>query len=55
MSGQVQLEFETQEQAIAYAQREGLNFSVESAPRKKAPDQVLQRELLGHRKQPWTH
>jgi hypothetical protein len=56
MSGQVVLEFETQEQAVAYAQREGLTFSVErpSAPRKRLVKSYSE-NFSAYRKQPWTH
>ncbi len=54
-SGQVSLEFETQEQAIAYAQREGLTFTVESAPERKRLIKSYSENFSAFRKQPWTH
>jgi hypothetical protein len=54
-SGQVQLEFETQEQAIAYAQREGLTFTVETPKERKRLVKSYAENFSARRKQPWTH
>ena len=55
MSGQVRLHFETREQAIAYAEREGLTFSVEEARERKRLIKSYSENFSAARKQPWTH
>jgi uncharacterized protein YcnI len=55
MNGQVRLAFETQEEAIAYAQRNGIAFQL-SAP--KQAKQILRAyadNFAVDRKEPWTH
>jgi hypothetical protein len=54
-SGQVRLTFETREQAIAYAEREGLNFTVEEARERKRLVKSYADNFSAGRKQPWTH
>ena len=55
MSGQVRLHFETRDQAIAYAEREGLNFRVEEARERKRLIKSYSENFSAARKQPWTH
>jgi len=55
MSGQVRLNFETREQAIAYAEREGLNFTVEETKERKRLIKSYSENFSASRKQPWTH
>ncbi|MFN7053974.1 ETC complex I subunit [Hyphomonas sp.] len=54
-SGQVRLSFETREQAIAYAEREGLNFTVEEPRERKRLVKSYADNFSAGRKQPWTH
>ncbi|MDP1556651.1 MAG: ETC complex I subunit [Hyphomonas sp.] len=55
MSGQVRLRFDTREQAIAYAEREGLTFNVEEARERKRLIKSYSENFSASRKQPWTH
>ncbi|MCF6328459.1 MAG: ETC complex I subunit [Henriciella sp.] len=54
-SNQVRLHFETREQAIAYAKREGITFSVEEARKQKRMVKSYSENFSATRKQPWTH
>jgi hypothetical protein len=54
-SGQVRLEFDTQEQAVEYAQREGMTFRVEEARERKRLVKSYSENFSFDRKQPWTH
>ncbi len=54
-TGQVRLHFETREQAIAYAKRESLTFSVEEAREPKRLVKSYSENFSATRKQPWTH
>lgn len=54
-SGQVRLHFDTREQAIAYAEREGLNFTVEEARERTRLIKSYAENFAADRKQPWTH
>ena len=53
--GQVKLEFDTREKAIAYAKREGLDFIVEEARERKRLVKSYAENFADDRKQPWTH
>ncbi len=53
--GQVRLEFDTREKAIAYAKREGLDFVVEEARETKRLVKSYAENFATNRKQPWTH
>ena len=53
--GQVKLEFDTREKAIAYAKREGLDFVVEEARERKRLVKSYAENFATNRKQPWTH
>ena len=54
-SGQIRLHFESREQAIAYAKREGISFSVEEAREQKRLVKSYSENFSATRKQPWTH
>jgi len=52
---QVRLSFETREQAIAYARREGLTFVVEEPREPKRLVKSYAANFDADRKRPWTH
>ncbi|MEL7128107.1 MAG: ETC complex I subunit [Pseudomonadota bacterium] len=52
---QVRLTFETRDQAIAFAKREGLVFSVEEPREPKRLVKSYAENFSTNRKQPWTH
>ncbi|MEL6258336.1 MAG: ETC complex I subunit [Pseudomonadota bacterium] len=54
-ASQVRLTFETREQAIAYAEREGLLFTVETSREPKRLVKSYAANFSADRKQPWTH
>jgi ETC complex I subunit conserved region len=55
MLSQVQLEFETKEQAIAYAEKHGIEYQVfEPAPMAQKPKAYAD-NFRYDRKVPWTH
>ncbi|OYW81799.1 MAG: ETC complex I subunit [Hyphomonas sp. 32-62-5] len=54
-SSQVRLHFDTREQAIAYAEREGLNFTVTEPRERKRLVKSYADNFSADRKQPWTH
>lgn len=54
-TGQVRLHFESREQAIAFAKREGLTFSVEEPREAKRLVKSYSENFSADRKQPWTH
>ena len=54
-TGQVRLHFDSREQAIAYAKREGLTFSVEEPRERKRLVKSYSENFAFDRKQPWTH
>jgi len=54
-TGQVRLHFDSREQAIAYAKREGLTFSVEEPRQVKRLVKSYSENFAANRKQPWTH
>ena len=55
MNGQVKLAFETQEEAVAYAQAHGISFQlVDPKPAKKIIKAYADNFAFG-RKIPWTH
>ena len=55
MTGQVRLHFDSREQAIAYAKRERLTFSVEEPRETKRLVKSYSENFSADRKQPWTH
>ena len=54
-AGQIRLEFETRDQAIAYARREGLTFQVEEPREQKLLVKSYAQNFDAGRKRPWTH
>ncbi len=54
-TGQMKLQFETREQAIAYARREGISFRVDEAREQKRLVKSYSENFSANRKQPWTH
>ena len=52
---QVKLKFDTREEAIAYAKRENLVFSVEESRPAKRLIKSYGANFSADRKQPWTH
>ena len=54
-TGQDRLHFDSREQAIAYAKREGLTFSVEAPRKTKRLVKSYSENFSADRKQPWTH
>ena len=55
MTGQVRLHFDSREQAIAYAKRESLTFTVEEPREAKRLVKSYSENFSADRKQPWTH
>ena len=55
MNGQVRLNFETQEEAVAYAQRHGLAFQVFAPKEMRRTIKAYADNFSVDRKQPWTH
>ncbi|WP_411818143.1 ETC complex I subunit [Hyphococcus sp. DH-69] len=54
-SGQVRLKFDTQEEAIAYAERNKLPFRID-APREHTPNpKAYSDNFAFQRRKPWTH
>ena len=54
-TGQVRLHFDSREQAIASAKREGLTFAVEEPREVKRLVKSYSENFAANRKQPWTH
>jgi len=54
-TGQVCLHFETREQAIEYAKREKLTFTVDEPREPKRLVKSYAENFSAYRKQPWTH
>ena len=55
MNGQVRLSFDTQDEAVAYAQSHGIAFEVIEP---KSPKKIIKAyadNFAFNRKQPWTH
>ena len=54
-NSQVQLRFDTREQAIAYARRHNLTFRVEEPREPRRLVKSYAQNFAADRKQPWTH
>ena len=54
-SAQVRLHFDTREQAITFAEQEGLNFTVEESRERRRFIKSYADNFSASRKQPWTH
>ncbi|HET9161079.1 MAG TPA: ETC complex I subunit [Caulobacteraceae bacterium] len=55
MNGQVVIAFDTQEEAVAYAQNHGIAFQVTEAKTPKPIIKAYADNFAYNRKQPWTH
>ena len=55
MNGQVRLMFDTQEEAVAYAQRHGIAFEVLATRQHKRKPKAYADNFAFARKEPWTH
>ena len=55
MNGQVRLTFETQEEAIAYAQRHGIAFQLFEPREPRRIIKAYADNFAVDRKEPWTH
>lgn len=52
---QVKLEFATREEAVAYAEREGLDFEVEIAHQRRVKPKAYADNFAFTRREQWTH
>jgi hypothetical protein len=55
MKSQIRLSFETKEEAIAYAQKNGIAFSVQEPKETRRRVVSYSENFRFDRKQPWTH
>ena len=55
LDGQVRLSFETQEQAVAYAQAHGIAFQLFPANARRTIIKAYADNFAADRKQPWSH
>lgn len=55
MKSQIRVEFETREEAIAYAQKNGIPYQVEESHQPKRRKISYSDNFRSDRKQPWTH
>ena len=55
MNRQVRLRFETKEEAIAYAERNGLAYRVETERKRRVPKIAYSDNFRYDRYMPWTH
>lgn len=55
MNGQVRLQFETREEAVAYAQKHGIPFEILADKSPKRIVKAYADNFAYGRKQPWTH
>ena len=55
MKSQIRLSFETKEEAIAYAQKNGIAYSVQEPKEKRRRVVSYSENFRFDRKQPWTH
>ena len=55
MNGQVELYFDTQDEAVAYAQKHGIAFEVLPEKVQKKIIKAYADNFAFNRKQPWTH
>ena len=53
--GQVKMTFDTRDEAIAFAQKEGLRFTVEDVRPSNRLVKSYSANFRADRKQPWTH
>ena len=55
MDGQVRMEFETSEEAVAYAQAHGIAFQVTQPQARKLIIKAYADNFAFNRRQPWSH
>ena len=55
MTSQVRLSFESREEAIAYAERNGIEYRVSEPHRRKRRAMTYSDNFRTNREQPWTH
>ena len=55
MNGQVVIAFDTQDEAVAYAQKHGIAFQVTEAKTSRPIIKAYADNFAYNRKQPWTH
>ena len=55
MNGQVRISFETQEEAVAYAQKHGIPFQLEAPKPSHIVIKAYADNFAYNRKQSWTH
>ena len=55
LNGQIRLSFETQEQAVAYAQKHGVAFQLFPANERRMIIKAYADNFAADRKQPWSH
>ncbi len=55
MNGQISLQFDTREEAVAYAQRRGIPFEVLKDAEPNRRPKAYADNFAFQRKQPWTH
>ena len=55
MNGQVRLQFDTREEAVAYAQRHGIAFEVLEPREHRRRPKAYADNFAFSRKEPWTH
>ena len=55
MNGQVRLTFDTQEEAVAYAERYGIAFRLQAPQEPPVILKAYADNFATYRKQPWTH
>jgi hypothetical protein len=53
--GQVQIAFDTREEAVAFAQRQGIPFEIVPEPPVKKVVKAYADNFAFNRRQPWTH
>lgn len=55
MNGQVRLQFDTREEAVAYAQRHGIAFELMTPKEHRRIPKAYADNFAFHRREPWTH
>jgi hypothetical protein len=55
MNGQVRIQFDTREEAAAYAQRHGIAFEVIATPAHRKIVKAYADNFAFSRREPWTH
>ena len=55
MLRQVRLEFDSRDEAVAYAEREGIAYRVHDKPERSVKPASYSDNFRSNRRQPWTH